>query len=77
MDREKTILSAKNALDAVAKKHGISVETVQHDIEAAMTAAQKNMPPKARAFWKSVPHKGDIPTPEEVIASLADILKLR
>lgn len=77
MDREKTKLTAKNALDAIAKKNGISVETVRHDLEAAMIAAQKNMPPKARAFWKAVPHEGNAPTPEEVIAYIADTLKLR
>jgi hypothetical protein len=30
---------------------------------------------QAQTFWKSIPHKGEQPTPEEVIAYIADMVK--
>jgi len=66
---------AKKALKQLAKREGVSVETVRHEIEIAIAAARKSTDPKARAFWKSVPRKGEYPTPEEVIVHLAGMTK--
>lgn len=35
----------------------------------------KSPEPQAQDFWKSIPHKGEQPTPEEVIAYRADMVK--
>lgn len=51
------------------------METVRREIEIAITEARKSTDPKARAFWKTVPHKGEQPTPEEVIVYLAGMTK--
>ena len=66
---------AKNVLKQLAKQEGVSVETVRHEIEIAIAAARKSTDPKAQAFWKSVPHKGEQPTPEEVIVHIAGMTK--
>ena len=66
---------AKKALKQLAKREGVSVETVRHEIEIAIAEARKSTDPKAQAFWKSVPHKGEYPTPEEVIVHLAGMTR--
>lgn len=68
-------IKVKKALKQLAKKEGVSVETVRHEIEIAIAEARKNTDPKARAFWKTVPHKGEQPTPEEVIVYLAGMTR--
>ena len=66
---------AKKALKKIAQREGVSEETVRHEIEIAITEAMKSPEPQARAFWKSVPHKGEQPTPEEVVAYIADMIR--
>jgi hypothetical protein len=31
--------------------------------------------PRVKAYWQSIPHEGEIPTPEEFIAYTADIAR--
>ncbi len=66
---------AERALKQLAKKEGVSVEAVRHEIEIAIAEARKSTDPKAQAFWKAVPHKGEYPTPEEVIVHLAGMTR--
>lgn len=66
---------AKNALKKLAKQKGVSEATVKHEIEIAIAEAMKSTEPQAQAFWKSIPHKGERPTPEEVITYIADMVK--
>jgi len=69
------IKKAEKALQQLAKKEGISVEAVRREIELAIAAARESSDPAAQAFWKSVPHKGEYPTPEEVIVHIAKKVK--
>lgn len=62
---------AKKTLEAIAKKNGTSIEAVKREIDFAIAAARENSDPKVQAFWNSVPHKGEVPTPEEFIAYIA------
>lgn len=61
----------KNALEAVAAMNGISVSEVHAEIQNAIQEALENPDPSVQQFWASIPHKGDIPTPEEVIGYLS------
>ena len=61
-----------NALKKVAANNGSSVEDVKYEIQAAIDFAMKNPDPEIKKFWDSIPKKGKTPTPEEVIAYLAD-----
>ena len=72
MSKEITEKAAAKALKAVAKKHGVSVEEVRWEIEQAISAAKESQEEKAVRFWSAVPHKGERPTPEEVIAYLIE-----
>jgi len=66
--------NAKKALQELAKRKGISVDIVRGEIEAAIAAAYENSDPDIQPFWRSVPHRGKLPTPEETIAFIADII---
>ena len=66
---------AKKALKKLAKQKGLSEATVKHEIEIAIAEAMKSTEPQAQAFWKAIPHKGERPTPEEVITYIADMVK--
>ncbi|MNW53563.1 hypothetical protein D3C74_311280 [compost metagenome] len=66
---------AKKALKKLAKQKGISVEVVRHEIEIAITEGMKSPEPQAQVFWSSIPHKGERPTPEEVITYIAGLVK--
>lgn len=66
---------AKEALLKLAKHKGVSEEILHHEIKIAITEAIKSPEPQAQTFWKSIPHKGEQPTPEEVIAYIVNMVK--
>lgn len=66
---------AKRAIKNLAKQKGISEKEVRQEIEIAIAEGMKSTEPQARAFWETIPHKGEKPTPEEVIAYIADMTK--
>jgi hypothetical protein len=66
---------ANIALERLAKQKGVSVNMIRYEIERAIESALKNPDQKTRAFWLSVPRKGESPAPEEVIAYIAEIAK--
>ncbi|MDR3600302.1 MAG: hypothetical protein P4L49_07455 [Desulfosporosinus sp.] len=68
-------VKAKEALIKLSKQKGVSEETVRHQIKIAITEAMKSPEPQAQTFWKSIPHKGEQPTPEEVIAYITNMVK--
>lgn len=66
---------SKKGTEKLAKQKGISERTVRQEIEIAIQKAMKSPDPQAQTFWKAIPHKGEQPTPEEVIAYIADMVK--
>ncbi len=66
---------AEKALHQLAQREGINVDAMRHEIETAINIALENPDPKTQAFWKSVPHKGACPTPEEVILYAVALIK--
>ncbi len=66
------VLKAKRALEQLAQQRGVNVETVRHEMETAIAAASQSTDPKARAFWMSVPHEKEYPTPEELIVYMSE-----
>ena len=69
------LAQAENALKQLAQDEGVSTDTVRHEIEIAITAASNSTAPQAQAFWKSIPHNGEWPTPEEVIVHIVKMMK--
>lgn len=68
---------AKRAFQRIAAKEGVSVEEVRKQIKLAMLTGMCNPDPKVQAYWKQIPHKGDVPTPEEVVVFLTKEVKNR
>ena len=66
---------AKKALKKLARREGVSEERVRHEIEIAIAEAMKSSEPQAQAFWRTIPHKGEQPTPEEVIVYIAGMVQ--
>ena len=64
-------MNAAGALEAVAKKYGVSIEEVKREIDLAIESAQNHPNKEAQAFWDSIPREGNMPTPEEVIMFIA------
>ena len=49
---------AKGALEKVAYRWGVSLETVEQEIEKAIREARSN--PKTRELWDNIPCRGAI-----------------
>ena len=62
----------KKALKKVAAENGVSLAEVQREIEAALAMAQAD--PASQGAWAAIPHEGEQPTAEEVIAHLAKLV---
>lgn len=79
--RKKTMLSkdktAENAMKKIAEREGIPVESVRKHIQIAMLNGLCSNDPQVKAFWASIPRKGDVPTPEELIMYVSVGIKNR
>ena len=53
-------------------RDGKTVSEVRIEIQKAMLIGLCSQDPKVQAYWKHIPCEGEVPTPEEVIAFLAD-----
>ena len=56
------------ALSQVAEKNHTTVEEVRREIALAIQLAMENPSPETKTIWQELPHTGDAPAPEEVIA---------
>lgn len=61
-------------LDRIAKENHTTPEDVYREMQIAIDAAYDNPDPEVRKNWKSIPFKGDRPTPEEVIHGIGMML---
>ena len=66
---------ARQAIKTIADKKNIPPDYVRREIEAAISEAMRNPDPAIKSMWESVPCKGDVPEPEELIAWLAEQAK--
>lgn len=63
--------SSNDLFNKIALKHQTTPEEVHKEICIAIKAGMSSDDPAAQAFWKSIPCKGNVPTPEEVITYFA------
>lgn len=59
---------AEDALRQIARRENTNVETVRKHIQLAIISGMTNPDPAVQAAWSKIPHEGEYPTPEEVIA---------
>ena len=74
MDKKKIELATK-AIERIAKENHTTVEEVRLQIKVSMINGLVSSDPKIKAYWRSIPCEGDIPTPEELIAYTADVVR--
>ncbi len=72
-------MSMRSLYRKVARNHGVSMEEVKRDMQAAITCAyqKSDKSERERAAQASVPHKGDVPDAEELIYYVAAKIKNR
>lgn len=61
----------------IAAQHGVCPEEVRNAIRAAIKAAADNPDPAVQARWDALSTGGELPTPEDLILSLAQEVKKR
>lgn len=66
---------ARQAVRTIAEKENISQNKVRNEMKAAISDAMRNPDPAVRSMWASVPRKGDVPEPEELIAWLTGMVQ--
>ena len=71
MQPVKKELNAEKAIRTIAMREGVTVEEVRAQMHLATLAGLCSKDPAVQARWKVVPCKGEVPTPEELVAYLA------
>ena len=66
---------AQKAITTIAETENISAEEVRREMKAAIAEGLSGSDPAVQEMWRSMPCKGDVPEPEEVIAWLAEEVK--
>jgi hypothetical protein len=62
----------RKALKIIAERDGVTVKYVHSEIQKAIYLGMTNPDPQVKAYWLGIPHKGDKPTPEEVVSFMAE-----
>jgi len=70
-------MSMRNIYRKIAKEHGVTVAEVKREMQAAIDYVYKKIDKSEseKIMQESIPRKGGIPTTEEFIKSLANIIK--
>ncbi len=55
----------------MAAEQGVLPERIKRSMEAVIEAGWNNPDPAIQATWSTVPHKGNVPTVDEVLTYLA------
>lgn len=70
-------MSMRNIYRKIAKEHGVTVEEVKREMQKAIDSAYKKNDKldSEKMTQAGVPHKGDVPTTEELINAIANKIK--
>lgn len=71
------LITARNAIKKLAERDGVSVDYVRKQMQLAMLNGLCSTDPQVKMYWNSIPCEGEAPTPEELIAHLAETAKRR
>ena len=62
---------AVKAFKKIATREGVSVAEVRKEIQKAIDIGLASPDPAVQEQWSKMPHRGEKPTPEEVVVYLA------
>ena len=58
-------IMGEHLFEKLARDRGITVEEMREIISARIRRGMNDPDPKKRAQWETIPHEGELPTPEE------------
>ena len=61
-------------LEQIAKENGSTPDEVYREMQIAIDAGFDNPDPKIQETWKTIPFKGDRPTPEDLVMGITNML---
>ena len=70
-----SLKSAQNAIKNIAERDGVSVDYVRKQMQLAMLNGLSSTDPQIKGYWSSIPRRGEVPTPEELIIFIAETVK--
>ena len=68
-------MNAKNELQTITDREGISIYEVRKEIQTAIDEGMKSTDKSVQEYWSKIPCKGTKPTPEEVINYIAKSIR--
>lgn len=68
-------VNAEKAIQEIAMRERITVEEVRKEMKKAMLIGLCSQDPSVQEKWKRIPCKGEVPTPEELIAYMVENVK--
>jgi hypothetical protein len=66
---------AENAIRQIAIREGVTIEYVRKQMQIAMINGLCSSDPEVKAFWDSIPREKEVPSPEELIIYVSEIVK--
>jgi hypothetical protein len=69
---KKKLMIAQQTIKKLAERDGVTVEYVRSQMKIAMLYGLCNPDPRIKAYWKGIPHAGEVPSPEELIIYAAE-----
>lgn len=67
LTKRKAAISADNVFGKIADENNVTIAEVREEIMKAISLAVENTGNKEDSIWSTMPKKGEVPTPEEVI----------
>ena len=64
----------KSPLQEIARREGISVKQVYHEMQSAVDAACQSDDPMVRSIWRQIQTSGKRPMPEDLIRYCVKIM---
>ena len=68
---------ARKAIKIISHEENISREEIRSEMKAAIAEGLSSSDPAAQEIWKNIPCKGEAPEPEELIAWLAEQVRVK
>lgn len=67
---------ADAAIREIAKRQGLTEQEVLASMQEALDEGMRSPDPAVQAEWRSIPHKGEKPTPQEVMEHIVRKMRM-
>lgn len=73
--RRQKLSVAEDSIRKLALRDGVTVEYVRKQMQIAMLNGLCSNNSNVKAFWDSIPNEKEVPSPEELIIYISEIVK--